>query len=85
MRKLSNDRALAIIRQGAQQFMAMGYEDSRGTPICPYDPVKQQVENKLWIKGYLEARFRWFKPIEDKKRFAAKKFGKPFQKPRPKS
>jgi hypothetical protein len=80
LRKFTNERGLEIIRQGAQQFMACGYEDSRGTPNCPFDPIKQAVENKLWMKGYLEARFKWFKPILARKNFAAKKFAKPFQK-----
>ena len=62
--------------------MACGYEDSRGNPNCPFDVTKQAVENKLWMKGYCEARFKWFKPILDRKRFAAKKFAKPFQKPK---
>ena len=81
MRKLSNERGLEIIAQGARQFMAMGFEDSRGNPQCPFDLVKQAVENKLWTKGYCEARFKWFKPILARKNFAAKKF-RPFQKPR---
>ena len=80
MRKLSNERGLEIVLQGARQFMAMGYEDSNGTPRCPFDPTKQPVENKLWTKGYCEARFKWFKPIQDRARLAKKIVRKPFVK-----
>ena len=85
MRKLSNERGLDIIRQGAAQFMAMGFEDSRGTPNCPFDSIKQPVETKLWLKGYCEARFKWFKPILERKRFADKKFAKPFKPYKPRT
>jgi hypothetical protein len=80
LRKLSNERGLEIIQQGKRQFMAMGYEDSNGTPRCPFDPTKQAVENKLWTKGYCEARFLWFKPIQEKARFAKKFPKRPFVK-----
>jgi len=68
MRKLTSVRGLEIIAQGARQFMAMGFEDSRGNPNCPFNQVSQAVETKLWMKGYTEARFKWFKPFEDRKR-----------------
>jgi len=59
--------------------MVMGYEDSKGTPQCPY-PMTQPVETKLWTKGYVEARFKW-KMTNDRPKFV-KKFAKPFQKPK---
>ena len=46
---------------------------------CPFKVGT--VEHKLWTKGFVEARVKWFKPFEDRKRFAAKKFVKrPFVK-----
>lgn len=74
MRKLSNQRGLEIVEQGRKQFMAMFEENA-----CPFKVGT--VEHKLWTKGYIEAKIKWFKPFEDRKRFAAKKFVKrPFVK-----
>jgi hypothetical protein len=56
---VSSKRGLEIINQGAQQFMAMGFEDSRGNPNCPFNPITQAIETKLWLTGYNEARFKW--------------------------
>lgn len=75
MRRLSSERARQIIHQGAAQFLAM-FEES----ACPFKVGT--VEHKLWTKGFVEARVKWFKPFEDRKRFAAKKFvTRPFVKP----
>ena len=79
MRKLSNVRGLEIIHQGAQQYMAMGFEDSRGTPNCPFNPITRQVETKLWVKGYLEARFKWEK-TQVRKKFTPRFTKRPFVK-----
>lgn len=68
MRKLTSTRGLEIIEQGRKQFMAMGFEDSAGNPNCPFNPIKQAVETKLWTKGYVEARSKWFR-TNDRKRF----------------
>lgn len=72
---VSSKRGLEIINQGAQQFMAMGFEDSRGNPNCPFNPITQAIETKLWLKGYNEARFKWTKQYARRER-------KPFS-PRP--
>jgi hypothetical protein len=74
MRKLSSARGLEIIRQGAAEYMAI-FEQSA-------NPFKAgTVENKLWDKGWLEAKFKWEKPFLDRKKFAARKFVKrPFVK-----
>jgi hypothetical protein len=74
MRRLSNERGLEIVRQGAAQFGAM-FEES----ACPFKIGTQDVERKLWTKGFVEARVRWFQPVDAKNRF--KKFVKrPFVK-----
>jgi hypothetical protein len=76
VRKLSNQRGLEIVEQGRKQFMAMFDESA-----CPFK--LGTVEHKLWMKGYIEARVKWFKPFEDRKRFAKfvrKPFAKPFKK-----
>jgi ribosome modulation factor len=70
MRKVSSARGLEIIHQGAQQFMALWEEFN-----CPFDERKKPVERKLWFKGWHEAKIKWFKPIEARRRFK-----KPFQK-----
>jgi len=66
MRKLTRQQGLDIISQGARQYMAMGFEDTRGTPTCPFKS-HQTVETKMWIKGYLEARFKWQKANPERK------------------
>jgi hypothetical protein len=73
MRRLSNERGQEIVEQGRKQFLAM-FEDS----ACPFKVGT--VENKLWTKGYVEARVKWFKPFEDRKRFAKKFVKQPFVK-----
>ena len=66
--KVSSKRGLEIIEQGKKQFMA-GWEDFN----CPFDERRQPVERKLWLKGFHEAKIKWYKPMEDRKRFAARK------------
>jgi len=66
--KVSGKRALEIIDQGRKQFQAM-FEDFN----CPYDERKRPVERKLWLKGWHEAKIKWFKPLEARKRFADKR------------
>jgi hypothetical protein len=56
MRRLSRERGLEIIELGRKAFMAM-FE------ICPF---KDEVEHKLWTKGYNEAKAKWFKKFENK-------------------
>jgi hypothetical protein len=76
MRKLSSERGLEIIAQGAAQYRAMFEESSN-----PFRLGIQDVERKLWLKGWLDARFKWEKPLLDRKKFAARKFVKhPFVK-----
>ena len=75
MRRLSNERGLEIVEQGRKQFMAI-FEES----ACPYKVGTQDVERKLWLKGYTEARIKWFKPFEDRKRFQKKFVKRPFVK-----
>jgi hypothetical protein len=75
MRKLSSARGLEIIRQGAQQYMAI-FEESAN----PFKINVQDVERKLWLKGWLEAKFKWEKPLLDRKRFAKKFTNRPFVK-----
>lgn len=65
---VSSKRGLEIIKQGAQQYMAMGFEDSRGNPNCPFDPQKQPIETKLWTKGYNESKFKWTKQFAKRER-----------------
>jgi len=69
--KVSGKRALEIIDQGKKQFQAM-FEDFN----CPYDERKRSVERKLWLKGWHEAKTKWFQKFERPK----KPFRKPFQK-----
>jgi ribosome modulation factor len=59
---------MEIIHQGAQQFMAM-WEDFN----CPFNERKQPVERKLWLKGWHEAKIKWFKTFERAR--------KPFRRP----
>lgn len=75
MRRLSNERAREIIEQGRKQFMAM-FEES----ACPFKIGTQDVERKLWTKGFTEARVKWFKPFEMRARFAKKFVKRPFVK-----
>jgi hypothetical protein len=67
MRKLSNARGLEIIAQGAAQYAAMFEESSN-----PYRVGKQDIERKLWLKGWLDAKFKWEKPLLDRKKYARK-------------
>lgn len=48
----------------------------------PFKLGMQDVERKLWLKGWLEAKFKWEKPLLDRKKFAARKFAnkRPFVK-----
>ena len=69
MRKLSSARGLEIIEQGRKQYMAIFEESSN-----PFKVGRQDVERKLWLKGWLEAKFKWERPLQDRKKFAAKKF-----------
>ena len=69
--KVSGKRALEIIDQGRKQFQAM-FEDFN----CPFDERKRPVERKLWLKGWHEAKIKWFQKFERPK----KPFRKPFQK-----
>ncbi len=67
---------MEIIEQGAAQYRAMFEEWAN-----PFKVGTQEVERKLWLKGYLEAKFKWEKPFLDRKKFAARKFVKrPFVK-----
>jgi hypothetical protein len=76
MRKLTSARGLEIIEQGRKQYMAI-FEESAN----PFKVGPQDVERKLWLKGWLEAKFKWEKPLLDRKKFAARKFVKrPFVK-----
>lgn len=75
MRKLSSERGLEIIAQGAAQYRAI-FEES----ACPFKTGKQDVERKLWLKGFLDAKFKWEKPLADRKRRLQKPFVKPFVK-----
>jgi hypothetical protein len=65
-RKLSVERHKQIVNQGKAQFMAMGYEDSRGKLQCPYKPDGTHLGDvivKLWMKGYAKARVDWFRAM----------------------
>ena len=74
--KLSSVRGMEIIEQGRKQYMAM-FEESAN----PFKIGTQEVERKLWAKGWHEAKFKWEKPFLDRKKFAARKFTKrPFVK-----
>jgi hypothetical protein len=75
MRKLSSARGLEIIAQGAAQYRAI-FEESAN----PFKVGTQDVERKLWLKGWLEAKFKWEKPLLDRKRFAKKFTNRPFVK-----
>jgi hypothetical protein len=75
MRKLSSVRGLEIIAQGAAQYRAI-FEESAN----PFKINVQDVERKLWLKGWLEAKFKWEKPLLDRKRFAKKFTNRPFVK-----
>lgn len=76
MRKLSSARGLEIIEQGRKQYMAV-FEESAN----PFKVGMQDVERKLWLKGFLDAKFKWEKPFLDRRKFAARKFTKrPFVK-----
>ncbi len=68
--KVSSKRGLEIIEQGKKQFMA-GWEDYN----CPFDERRQPVERKLWLKGFHEAKIKWYKPMEDRKRAATRRNG----------
>ena len=68
--KVSGKRALEIIEQGRKQFQAI-FEDFN----CPFDERKKPVERKLWLKGWHEAKIKWFKPFEDRKRAQARRNG----------
>ena len=76
MRKLSSARGLEIIAQGEAQYRAIFEESSN-----PFKAGTQDVERKLWLKGWLSAKSKWEKPLLDRKKFAARKFVKrPFIK-----
>ena len=70
MGKPNSARGLEIIAQGAAQYRAIFEESSN-----PFKLGKQDVERRLWLKGWLEAKFKWEKSTLGGKRFA-KKFTK---------
>ncbi len=77
--RITKEREAELIAQGRQQFMAMGFEDYQGRPRCPHKSDGTWLKDKtvsLWMKGYLEARFAWFKPLNDRKRFAKRVEGR---------
>jgi hypothetical protein len=75
MRKLSSARGLEIIAQGFAQYRAMFEEGSN-----PFRLGAQDVERKLWLKGFLDAKFKWEKANARKKFVAAKFVRRPFVK-----
>jgi hypothetical protein len=75
MRKLSNVRGLEIIHQGALQYLAI-FEESAN----PFKVGTQDVERKLWLKGFLEARFKWEKANPVRGKFAPRFTKRPFVK-----
>ena len=77
MRKLTEQDKQNILAQGKRQFMAGGYENSQGTPQCPYKSDGTHLGDaiiKLWLRGYTEARFIWQR--SEKKPFSRKPFVK---------
>jgi 1,4-alpha-glucan branching enzyme len=75
VRKLTSARGLEIIEQGRKQYMAI-FEESAN----PFKVGTQDVERKLWLKGFLDAKFKWEKANARKKFVAAKFVRRPFVK-----